>query len=395
MEEPAALGAAGGPSGESPGGATMGVPGGIGGVEADAGPLSSVAPFHGSEPSLHSGGISPVSSRPSGEVAVLGSGPHRHPGEVADLGPGSGPYPGGLNAPFPETSVSGTYSLGSEGSGVYNSGRSPRSESACLHSHKPCEDRPRSILKYNSSILMQKCPIAEKKKSQWEDEMSILATYHPADKDHGFVNVDEPSTPYLRLQGSDKDLPGTSSQAVTPEALAERLAKMDTLYPKVLQYSDNRSSGAPDHFSKTHSSDFDNRRKTHYDEGKFFRTRKSFLFDDNKHNSKEGGGGRGMMLDPEPRPVATGWTGGLARGVKDEIGLVIRNHIPEAKGGHKTQMGWDDSSDSPAFRNQCPAPAPIRSDQETDLQQRKEYYIKGRYLRLCKLELGDGESHKH
>lgn len=162
MEEPAALGAAGGPSGESPGGVTMGVPGGIGGVEADAGPLSSVAPFHGSEPSLHSGGISPVSSRPSGEVAVLGPGPNQHPGEVADLGPGSGPYPGGLNAPFPETSVSGTYSLGSEGSGVYNSGRSPRSESACLHSHKPCEDRPRSILKYNSSILMQKCPIAEK-----------------------------------------------------------------------------------------------------------------------------------------------------------------------------------------------------------------------------------------
>ncbi|XP_032447000.1 uncharacterized protein LOC115501303 isoform X2 [Lynx canadensis] len=75
-----------------------------------------------------------------------------------------------------------------------------------------------------------------------------------------------------------------------------------------------------------------------------------------------------MTLDPEPRPVERGWTGELARGVNDEIGLVTGNHIREAK-------------DSPAFRNQCRASAPIRSGQESGLQQRKEYYVKGRYLR--------------
>lgn len=85
----------------------------------------------------------------------------------------------------------------------------------------------------------------------------------------------------------------------------------------------------------TDSSGFEKHRKTHYNEGKVLKAQKNKpLGNDEKSNGGErlGPGGRGVMLGPESRPVERGREGGLARGVRDEICLVTRNHIREAEG---------------------------------------------------------------
>lgn len=110
------------------------------------------------------------------------------------------------------------------------------------------------------------------KKSQKWDEMNILATYHPADKDYGLMKIDEPSTPYHSMVGDDEDAFSDSetTEALTPEMLAKKLAAAEGSEPKY-QVHEQESSGdedgdlSPEEQEKKRQ--FEMKRKLHYNEG--------------------------------------------------------------------------------------------------------------------------------
>lgn len=70
----------------------------------------------------------------------------------------------------------------------------------------------------------------KEREMKW-DEMNILATYHPADKDYGHKKIDEPPTPYSKLNESDmdhsEDEASAKAQDLDPQNLAERSVLSD------------------------------------------------------------------------------------------------------------------------------------------------------------------------
>ncbi|EHA97849.1 Protein phosphatase inhibitor 2 [Heterocephalus glaber] len=114
-------------------------------------------------------------------------------------------------------------------------------------------------------------PFHSKKSQKW-DEMNILATYHPADKDYGLMKIDEPSTPFHSMIGDDEDAGSDSepTEALTPDVLAKKLAAAEGSEPKY-RIREQESSGEEDNDLSPEEQEkkrqFEMKRKLHYNEG--------------------------------------------------------------------------------------------------------------------------------
>ncbi|KAM4675403.1 protein phosphatase inhibitor 2-like isoform 2-T2 [Discoglossus pictus] len=109
----------------------------------------------------------------------------------------------------------------------------------------------------------------ERKKSQHWDEMNILSTYHPAEKDYGFMAVDEPDTPYNRRPVSCEETPPMGRRSpLNPTMLADRLASEEGKTPKVIQKLRIEETEVEE---DRVNFDFLQKRQHHYDEGIIFR----------------------------------------------------------------------------------------------------------------------------
>ncbi|XP_041912701.1 protein phosphatase inhibitor 2 isoform X1 [Alosa sapidissima] len=118
----------------------------------------------------------------------------------------------------------------------------------------------------------------QQKKSQKWDEMNILATYHPADKDYGLMKIDEPSTPYNRMVGDEDDegaLSDSDGNAVTVDDLARKLAEAEGTEPRFMskeeeEEEDESSEEEEEELTAEEQEkrkQFQMMRKMHYNEG--------------------------------------------------------------------------------------------------------------------------------
>ncbi|XP_048833441.1 protein phosphatase inhibitor 2 [Brienomyrus brachyistius] len=118
----------------------------------------------------------------------------------------------------------------------------------------------------------------QQKKSQKWDEMNILATYHPADKDYGLMKIDEPSTPYNRMVGEEDDDGALSDSetnaALQADDLVKKLAAAEGSEPRFLREKEEEEEESSEEEEEELTPEeqekkkqFRMMRKMHYNEG--------------------------------------------------------------------------------------------------------------------------------
>ncbi|XP_026756233.1 protein phosphatase inhibitor 2-like [Galleria mellonella] len=122
----------------------------------------------------------------------------------------------------------------------------------------------KGILKTSRSVDGQDgTPSTSKRaKEQRFDEINIMETFHPANKDYGHMKVDEPKTPYSEAVDGDLE-PGDELDA---NILAAKLAASMNKPPKCVEACDSDEDMEEPEDVRQRRLEFEKKRKMHYNE---------------------------------------------------------------------------------------------------------------------------------
>ncbi|XP_064477279.1 protein phosphatase inhibitor 2-like [Ornithodoros turicata] len=118
---------------------------------------------------------------------------------------------------------------------------------------------PKGILKPSTSFEYAEARRQSQMDLKW-DEINILQTLHPPDKDYGFMKIDEPKTPYS--YGAE----GEENRTLDPLALAARIEKGTDTPAKVFEEPDSPEAENLTEEELQRRRVFELRRKEHYNE---------------------------------------------------------------------------------------------------------------------------------